>query len=63
MAERFRDKVVFIAGGTGGLGRAVSLAFLQEFARVMVTYRRKEEFAAMVRDASGLPVHRVGDRR
>jgi NAD(P)-dependent dehydrogenase (short-subunit alcohol dehydrogenase family) len=55
MAERFRDKVVFIAGGTGGLGRAVSLAFLQESARVMVTYRRKEEFAAVVRDASGLP--------
>ena len=55
MAERFRDKVVFIAGGTGGLGRAVSLAFLQESARVMVTYRRKEEVAAVVRDASGLP--------
>ena len=25
---RFSDKVVLVAGGTGGLGRAVSLAFL-----------------------------------
>lgn len=33
-----------MAGGTGGLGRAVSLAFLEEGARVVVTYRRQEEF-------------------
>ena len=36
-------KVVLVAGGTGGLGRAVSLAFLDEGARVVVTYRRQEE--------------------
>ena len=36
-----------IAGGTGGLGRAVSLAFLQESAKVMVTYRSPEEFTAL----------------
>jgi NAD(P)-dependent dehydrogenase (short-subunit alcohol dehydrogenase family) len=36
-----------VAGGTGGLGRAVSLAFLQEQARVLVTYRNEEEFAAL----------------
>jgi NAD(P)-dependent dehydrogenase (short-subunit alcohol dehydrogenase family) len=55
MAERFRGKVAFIAGGTGGLGRAVSLAFLRESARVIATYRRREEFAALTRDADGLP--------
>jgi NAD(P)-dependent dehydrogenase (short-subunit alcohol dehydrogenase family) len=55
MAERFRGKVAFIAGGTGGLGQAVSLAFLRESARVIVTYRREQEFGAMVREASGLP--------
>jgi len=35
--------VVLVAGGTGGLGRAVSLAFLEEGARVIVTYRKREE--------------------
>jgi NAD(P)-dependent dehydrogenase (short-subunit alcohol dehydrogenase family) len=34
-----------VAGGTGGLGRAVSLAFLGEGATVIVTYRKREEFA------------------
>jgi len=51
MAERFEGRVACIAGGTGGLGRAVSLAFLQESARVIVTYRRAEEFAGLGRAA------------
>lgn len=38
---------MLVAGGTGGLGRAVSLAFLQEDARVVVTYRNEKEFAAL----------------
>jgi len=36
-------KVVLVAGGTGGLGRAVSLAFLKEGARLIVTYRNDQE--------------------
>jgi len=44
---RFKGKVVLVAGGTGGLGRAVSLAFLNERANVVVTYRRTEEFQAL----------------
>jgi NAD(P)-dependent dehydrogenase (short-subunit alcohol dehydrogenase family) len=47
----FTDKVVVIAGGTGGLGNAVSRAFLEENAKVMVTYRREEEFAALKQGA------------
>jgi len=33
-------KVVLVAGGTGALGRAVSLVFVEEGARVVVTFRR-----------------------
>jgi len=41
---KFEGKVALISGGTGGLGRAVSRAFLAEGARVIVTYRKKQEF-------------------
>jgi NAD(P)-dependent dehydrogenase (short-subunit alcohol dehydrogenase family) len=44
MNPRFSGKVVLVAGGTGGLGRAVSLAFLGEGATVVVTYRNQKEF-------------------
>jgi NAD(P)-dependent dehydrogenase (short-subunit alcohol dehydrogenase family) len=47
MPERFTGKVALIAGGTGALGRAVSLAFLEELAKVVVTYRSQQEFAAL----------------
>lgn len=51
MAERFAGKVAFIAGGTGGLGRAVSLAFLEESAKVVATSRRQDELAALAKAA------------
>lgn len=41
------DKVVLVAGGTGGLGRAVTMALLEEDARVAVTYRKREEWIAL----------------
>ena len=44
---KFSDMVVLVAGGTGGLGRAVSLAFLEEGAKVVVTYREQKEFDAL----------------
>ena len=55
---RFAGKVVLVAGGTGGLGRAVSLAFSEEGAHVVVTYRNPEEFAALQKEANekSLPI-------
>jgi NAD(P)-dependent dehydrogenase (short-subunit alcohol dehydrogenase family) len=47
MNINFSDKIVLVSGGTGGLGNAVSLAFLGEGARVAVTYRKEEEYAAL----------------
>ncbi len=45
MNINFSGRTVLVAGGTGGLGNAVSLAFLEEGARVVVTYRKEEEYA------------------
>ncbi len=51
MNINFSGKIVLVAGGTGGLGNMVSLAFLEEGARVVVTYRKEEEFAALKKAA------------
>src|SRR6476660_4269196 len=40
-----RERVVLVAGGTGGLGGAVSLAFLENGDRVAATYRDRAELA------------------
>ena len=53
--ESFKSKVALIAGGTGALGREIALNFLQAGARVIVTYRRQEEFDALAADARPIP--------
>ena len=47
MGARFEGKVALVAGGTGGLGSAVALAFLKEGATVVITYRKQEELNAL----------------
>ncbi|MGA7340720.1 MAG: SDR family NAD(P)-dependent oxidoreductase [Terracidiphilus sp.] len=51
MTTDFSGAVILVAGGTGGLGRAVSLAFLNQDAKVVVTYRNPEELAALEGEA------------
>ena len=63
MPDRFKEKLVLVAGGTGALGRAVTLSFLDELAHVIVTYRRQEAFDALNKaagaNASSLEGHQV----
>jgi len=58
MSERYLGQLALVAGGTGGLGRAVSVAFLEEGATVVVTYRRQNEFEAL-RHAAGAHASRL----
>lgn len=58
MSERYSGQLALVAGGTGGLGRSVSVAFLEEGATVVVTYRRQNEFEAL-REAAGARASRV----
>jgi NAD(P)-dependent dehydrogenase (short-subunit alcohol dehydrogenase family) len=63
MSGKFHGKVILVAGGTGGLGHAVTLAFLEAGAHVVVTYRVPEEFEALKsaarRNAANLEGHAV----
>ena len=61
MDKRIDGRVVLVAGGTGGLGRAVSVAFLNEGATVVVTYRREEELVAL-KAAAGTSAERIDGR-
>lgn len=44
-------KVVLVTGGTGGLGRSVVLAFVEENAKIIATYRNEAEWIALRQQA------------
>jgi NAD(P)-dependent dehydrogenase (short-subunit alcohol dehydrogenase family) len=51
VSGRFAGRVPLVAGGTGGLGREVGLAFLEESARVALPYHRVSGFEALRNEA------------
>jgi len=56
----FSGKVALVAGGTGGLGHSVSLAFLSEGAQLIVTYVVDREFADLKSAADANAASLVG---
>ncbi len=52
MSTDFSGKVVLVAGGTGGLGQAVALAFLKQGANVTVSWIVESEFQALTKSAA-----------
>jgi len=58
MDANLQGETALISGGTGGLGRAVTLAFLDAGAHVAVTYRKREELAAL-QDEAGARTSRI----
>src|SRR6266513_1081243 len=54
----FEGKVALVAGGTGGLGRAVSAALLDEGADLIVTFRNDQEFRDL-KSAAGASASRL----
>jgi len=62
MSGNFSGQVVLVGGGTGGLGRAVSLAFLNDDAKVVVPWHSPEEFAAL-QSAAGAHVSSLQGRQ
>jgi 3-oxoacyl-[acyl-carrier protein] reductase len=53
---RFAEKRVVVTGGTRGIGRAITLAFIREGGQVVACYRsRSEDAAALEREVESLP--------
>lgn len=49
-----KDRIAFIAGGAGGIGRACAQAFAREGARVVIADIREEEAQRVAREVDGL---------
>jgi NAD(P)-dependent dehydrogenase (short-subunit alcohol dehydrogenase family) len=59
---RFTGKIAVVAGGTGALGRAVTLALLREGAAVTVTWQHENELTTLKSEA-GSTLEKLDSRR
>ncbi len=50
MELNFKDKVVVITGGTRGIGRAISISFAKEGAKLIVNFLRNVESAKILKE-------------
>ena len=51
--KRFEDQIVIVTGGTRGIGKGISEAFLKEGAKVIATYARNDEAASAFKGSLG----------
>lgn len=64
MGERFKDKAVFITGGSSGIGAELGMAFAHEGAKVALTARRAdklEDVCKQITDAGGTAIALTAD--
>jgi len=54
MTKRFRDHVVWITGGSAGIGRACALTFARQGAKVAVSGRRTDKLRQVVADLEAM---------
>lgn len=59
----FKGQTAIVTGGTRGIGRAVSEAFLQSGAKVIATYQSNDSAAQEFRDANGNTADRLDLRK
>ena len=55
----FKGQTAIVAGGTRGIGRAISVAFLKAGAKVFATYQRNEEEAKKFEESNSFSVIKI----
>ena len=62
VSERIKDKVVFLSGATGGLGRATAVRLAEEGAHLVLTDLDEQACKALAEDLAGTPGRHLAAR-